>query len=796
MLKNHFKIAWRNLKRNRAYSLINIGGLSMGIVVVVLIGLWIHNELSFNTSHKNYDHIARVFMHKTANGQTRTGTVVPFPLGEALRDRYGSNFEHVVMSSYHGDNILSFQNTNFTVPGGFMEPDALRMLSLPMVYGNWNGLADPNSIVISESTSKAFFGEADPIGQPMKIGNLLTVMVTGVYEDLPAHSEFNALKFIAPWDLYAASYDWVRRARDERLWDNNSYRLYVQIAEGTSMQQVSETIKNTIYDNLNENQRSTLTEIFLHPMKDWHLRSDWKNGVNSGGFITYVWLFGIIGIFVLLLACINFMNLSTAQSEKRAREVGIRKSIGSSKAQLIGQFLGEAFLVVTLAYALALIIAYLIMPYFNQVTGKLIEFPLASVSFWGVSLLFIGLTSLLAGSYPALYLSSFKPVKALKGILVTDKHGTSFRKTLVVVQFTVSVVLIIGTLVVQQQINTSKDRPIGYEKDGLVMVEKVTEDYEGKYNRLRRELKKSNAIVEMAASSSPLTGLWSSGGGFEWEGKPADFVTSMFMVSTSHDYGNTIGWDIVQGRDFSREFPTDSTAFILNESAVEYMGLENPIGKIVRWNNAEHKVIGVVKDLVAQSPFQPASQVVYMIDYDNTNWFELKLNPEQSATESLATIETILKKHVPNIPFEYQFVDTMFSEKFVSEERTRTLAGVFAFLAVLISCLGLLGLTSFVAEQRSKEIGVRKVLGASIFNVWKLLSKDFLVLVFISGLVATPLAYYLMGKWLENYHYRIEISWWIFVSAIAGALAITMVTVSFQAIKAATTNPVKSLRRE
>lgn len=796
MFKNHLKIAWRNLKRNKGYSLINIGGLAVGIAIVMLIGLWIYDEVSFNKNHENYDQIAQVLVHKAANGNTRTRPVIPFPLGNELRNTYGSNFKHVVMSSYHGDNILSVQNKNLTISGSFMEPDILSMLSLKMVSGNWEALKDPNSIVISKTTAEAFFGDLDPIGQPMEIGNLLTVMVTGVYEDLPSNAEFKGLKFIAPWDLYAASYDWVRRARDLSLWDNNSYQLYVQIAEGTSMEGVSSKIKNTINDNLNENQRDTNIELFLHPMKNWHLRSDWANGVNIGGFIKYVWLFGIIGIFVLLLACINFMNLSTAQSERRSKEVGIRKSIGSSKNQLVGQFLGEAFLVVVLAFMLAVFLAFGAIPFFNQLTDKQIVMPFASIYFWGASAFFIAGISLLAGGYPALYLSSFKPVKALKGVFRAGKSATAFRKTLVVVQFTVSVILIIGTIVVQKQIENSKNRPIGYEQEGLVMIEKVTEDYEGKYNLLRNELKKSQAVLEMSESSSPVTGLWSSGGGFEWEGKPADFVTNIFTVCLSHDYGKTIGWNIIEGRDFSREFSTDSTAFILNEAAVKYMGLKNPVGKTIRWNNQQHKVIGVVKDVVAVSPFEPVRQAVYMIKYNNTNWIELKLNPEKSITESLATIEGVFTKHVPNVPFEYEFVDDAFSKKFASEERTRRLSSVFAFLAIFISCLGLFGLTSFVAEQRSKEIGVRKVLGASIFNVWKMLSKDFVVLVMVSCIIAIPIAYYLMNNWLQNYQYRIEISWWIFVLAVLGALLVTIVTVSFQAIKAATVNPVKSLRTE
>ncbi len=796
MFSNYLKIAWRSLKRNWSYSLINIGGLAAGIAVVLLIGLWIFDEISYNKNHKNYERIAQVLVHKTANGSTRTRDVIPFPLGSELRNTYGSNFKHVVMSSYHGDNILSAKDKNLTVSGGFMEADALSMLSLTMASGDWDGLKDPNSIVISKTTALAFFGDIDPIGQIMEIGNQLRVQVTGVYDDLPSNSKFSELKFIAPWDLYAASYDWVRRARDLKLWGNNSYELYVQIAKGATMAQVSSKIKNTINDNLNENQKATNIELFLHPMKDWHLRSDWNNGVNVGGFIRYVWLFGIIGLFVLLLACINFMNLSTAQSEKRAKEVGIRKSIGSSRSQLIHQFLGEAFLVVVLAFVFSVFLVLLVMPAFNQLTNKQIEFPFASPYFWALSIGFTIMTSLFAGSYPALYLSSFKPVKALKGVFRAGSSTTSLRKILVIVQFTVSVILIIGTLVVQLQIANSKNRPVGYEQEGLVMIEKVTEDYEGKYNLLRNELKNSGAILEMAESSSPITGLWSSGGGFEWEGKPADFVTNIFTVCLSHDYGKTIGWNIAEGRDFSRLFPTDSTAFVLNEAAVKYMALKNPIGKTIRWGNQEHKVIGVVNDMVAVSPFQPVKQVVYMIKYDNTNWIELKLNPEKSITESLAAIESIFTKHIPSVPFEYQFVDDTFAKKFLSEERIRKLSGIFAFLAILISCLGLLGLTSFIAEQRTKEIGVRKVLGASLYHLWKTLSKDFIFPVLISCMVAVPIAYYLMNNWLEKYPYRIELSWWVFGLAIVGALLIAISTVSFQSIKAAQANPVDSLRAE
>ena len=796
MIRNYFKIAWRNLIKNKVYSLINIGGLAVGIAVVMLIGLWVYDELTFNQNHDNYDSIAQVLMHKTANDKKRTRTVMPYPIGDELRAKYGDNFEYIVMSSYHGDNILSKDNDRFSKYGAFMEPDALRMLSLEMLSGDWDGLKNPNSIVISETTAVTFFGDKNPIGETMQVGNKMNVTVTGVFKDLPFNSEFNELEFISTWELYTVSTPWVKRARDKNLWDNNSYQLYVQIANGTTMDIVSENIKKAVYNNLPEYSKRSEAELVLHPMKNWHLRSDWKNGINIGGFIQYVWLFGIIGLFVLLLACINFMNLSTAQSEKRASEVGIRKSIGSSQRQLISQFLIESFLVVVLAFTVAIVLVLIAIPSFNLLADKQIVFPFDNIHFYLVSVGCIVVTSLMAGSYPALYLSSFRPVKVLKGTFKAGKSTTSFRKGLVVIQFTVSVVLIIGTIVVEKQIEYSKNRPIGYENNGLIMISKDTDDYEGKYNVLRADLINSGAVVEMAESSSPLTGVWSSGGGFEWEGKDPNFLTNIVTVCISHDYGKTVGWNIKEGRDFSRTFSTDSTAFVLNEAAVSYMGLKDPVGKTIRWNNQNHKVIGVVEDILAESPFEPVRQAVYMIKYDNTNWIDLKLNPKKSTSEAISSVATIVSKHVPNVPFDFKFVDETFAKKFIALERVRKLSTIFAFLAIFISCLGLFGLASFMAEQRTKEIGIRKVVGASVFNLWQLLSKDFIRLVVLAIIIAIPLAYYGVTNWLNNYTYRTELSWWIFVLSGLGAIGITLLTVSFQAIKAAVANPIKSLRTE
>ncbi|MEO0573183.1 MAG: FtsX-like permease family protein [Bacteroidota bacterium] len=507
-------------------------------------------------------------------------------------------------------------------------------------------------------------------------------------------------------------------------------------------------------------------------------------------------MFGIIGLFVLLLACINFMNLSTARAQKRAKEVGIRKTVGSNKNQLIGQFLLESLLVTFCAFILACALVGLLLPVFNPLADKQIVFPFAKPLFWIVGSGLVMITSLLAGSYPALYLSAFRPVKVLKGTISAGKSAVSFRKVLVVVQFTVSIILVSGTMVVNQQIQHSKNRPIGYDKNGLIMMEKTTNEFEGKYNVLREAFKKSGAVVEMAESSSPMTEVWHSHGGYDWEGKDPNFITNIVAFFISHDYGNTIGWEMEQGRDFSRDFASDSTAYVLNEAAVQYMDLRDPVGKTIRWYDGEHKVIGVVKNLVTESPFEPVKPAIYRINYNETNWINLKLNPEKSLANSLERIEAEFARIAPAIPFEYRFVDDAFGTKFRTEERMRKLSGIFSLLAILISCLGLFGLATFMAERRTKEIGIRKVLGASIMSLFKMLSKDFMLLILFSGLFAVPVAYYLMKQWLENYTYHINIPWWVFGLAISSVMLVALVTISYQSVRAAIVNPVKSLRTE
>ena len=794
MLSNYFKIALRNLLRNRIYSFINIGGLAVGMAVAMLIGLWIFDELSFNKYHKNYDRIASVMQHYTMNGVTDSQVSLPIPLANELRTTYAGNFKYVLLSSWTEGHTLSYGDRKFWKAGNYIEPEAPEMLSLKMLKGTRAGLYEPSSIMINASVAKALFGDSDPMDKIIKIDNQITVKVTGVYEDLPYNTQFNNLDYLAPWALNVAVRDWVKNSRDN--WDNNSFQIFAQIADNADMDKVSAKIKNARLNNVDREIARTKPEVFLQPMSKWHLYSEFKNGINVGGRIQFVWLFGLIGFFVLLLACINFMNLSTARSEKRAKEVGIRKAIGSLRGQLISQFLSESLLVVLIAFALSLVLVQLVLPFFNEVADKKMTILWSNPRFWLLGISFSLCTGLLAGSYPAFYLSSFQPVKVLKGVFRVGRFAAAPRKIMVVLQFTVSVTLIIGTIIVFRQIQFAKNRPIGYSRNGLIYVQTTTADVHNHYEAIRNEFIKSGAVVEMAESESPVTGVWNNNGGFEWSGKDPGQQANFAVIGVTHEFGKTIGWQFKEGRDFSKEFSTDSLSLVLNEAAVKFMGLKNPVGETVREGNRTYKIIGVIKDMIMASPYEPVKQSLFYLSDFPSNFINIKINPKMSVNEALPVISGIFRKYNPVSPFNYKFADLEYARKFAAEERIGKLATFFAVLAIFISCLGLFGLASFVAEQRTKEIGIRKVLGATVFNLWRLLSKDFVVLVIISLFIAIPIAYYFMNNWLHNYTYRSEISWWIFAVSGLGALGITLLTVSYQAIKAALLNPVKSLKTE
>lgn len=795
MLKNYFKVSLRNLTKNKVSAFINIGGLAVGMGIAMLISLWIYDELSFNKYHKNYNRIARVMQQETWFGERGTNMSQPMPLATELHSSFAGDFEYVVLSSQTWEHIIASGDKKFMQPGKYMQADAPEMLTLKMLYGSRSGLKNLNSILLSESLAKKLFGDSDPMDKLVKIDNKLDAKVTGVYEDLPNNSEFKDVTFIAPWDLFISSDKRLESLKDN--WTNSFSHIYTQIAVNTDFEKVSAKIKNVKLDHVDKEFAAHKPVVFLQPMNKWHLHSKYENGVNvTSEQMQFVWLYGIIGAFVLLLACINFMNLSTARSEKRAKEVGIRKAIGSVRGQLISQFYSESLLTAGFAFVLSIGIVQILLPWFNEVADKEIQIVWANPMFWLAGIVYTFVTGLLAGSYPALYLSSFNPVKVLKGAFRVGRYASIPRKVLVVVQFTISITLIISTIIVYRQIQFAKNRPVGYSRDGLIAITMSTPELYKNYDVLRNDLISTGAITEISRSSGPITDIWSTSSGFDWKGKDPSLQTNFITCAVTHDYGKTIGWEFINGRDFSTKYSTDSIAIVLNETAVKLMGLKNPINEPVTWEGRNFKVIGVVKDLVMASPFEPVRPTVFFIDYSWAGIINIRINPVLNVGVALSRIREVFQKHNPGSPFDYKFADLEYAKKFDAEERIGKLASFFAILAILISCLGLFGLASFVAEQRTKEIGVRKVLGASITNLWQMMSKEFVRLVLISCLIAFPIAYYFLHEWLQKYEYRTEISWWIFAAAAIGAFLITLLTVSFQAIKAAMMNPVKSLRTE
>lgn len=795
MIKSYFRIGWRNMLRNKGYSLINIGGLAAGLSIVMLIGLWIYDEISYNRYYDNYDRIGRVWVNHTFNGTIQSQWSQPYPLAGTLRSDY-TDFEHVSLSSWSYSHFIDWETNRFNKEGMFVEAEFLRLLSLKMKKGSLDALKDPHSIVITESMAKAVFGDQDPIGKILKIDMDHLTTVTGVYEDIPQNSSFANNQWLANIELYMTEY--VRNPRALTHWGDYSYQTFVSLREGASFEAATELIKDVVVKN--NSHADSKPALFIQPMSRWHLYSRYEGGVNTGGEITFVWLFGIIGAFVLLLACINFMNLSTARSESRAKEIGLRKTIGSYRGQLVLQFLTESILVVSIAFVIAITVVALSLGTFNEWTGKVISLPFINPMFWIAGLSFILITGLVAGSYPAFLLSSFNTVSILKGTFKLGWFAGFSRRTLVIVQFVVSVTLVIGTLTVYRQVEYARSRPIGYDKDGLITTYGYPFSDNARnpniYDALRQELINTGAVVNMAKSSNPTTAIYSYQSDFDWEGKDPAMNPNIACVWGSHDYGRTIGIEIVDGRDFSREFASDTAAMLLNEAAVAYMGLQDPVGKVVKFNFVPFTVIGVMRNIVMESPYMPVDPMVHMINYQRPSIITMRLNRDRSAQENLAAIEPVFKKFRPNVTFEAQFADEEFARKFNNEERVGRLALAFTIFAIMISCLGLFGLASFVAQQRTREIGIRKVSGATVFDLWSMLSKDFVLLSAASCVMASPIAWFFMTQWLSQYSYRASMSVSVFVLSAAGAVALTLITVSWQAIRAAKANPVNSLRSE
>jgi ABC-type antimicrobial peptide transport system permease subunit len=797
MIFTNFKIGLRNIVKNKGFFALNSGGLIVGLTAVLLVSLWVYSELNFNKSLKNYNEIASVMLHKKFSGEIKTIAGQPLQLAPVLREEYGSHFKEVATCSQTSDFNIKYKDQMTLVEGRFVEPGMVNILDLKMVSGNRDALQDISSLLISESTAKNIFGTENPLGKTLQISAALDVTVAGVYKDLPINSTFKNIHFLGPWELLNKNAGY-----EERLsWGNQWFRVYVQVQDEKSMANVSSLIKDVYMEKYTDRNKKRSYELFLFPISKWHLYSEFENGVNVGGKIEYVTIFSIIGFFILLLACINFMNLSTAQALRRGKEVGVRKTLGSSRKQLIVQFFTESFMMIFFSFVLALTLAYVLLPGFNTVTLKQVEIPFAELGFWLICFALIILTAILSSLYPSLFLSGFKPVSVLKGLGPNSKTPVSLRKVLIVVQFAISGILIMGTLTVIGQINHVQDRPIGFDKELLVSVPINNKNVRESFGVIQRELLASPHISQVTASDVKITRAYTNNGGdFDWKNKDPNLEADFSTIRATLGFGEMIGWNILEGRDFSAEFPSDTLAFIVNETAVKYMKLDNPVGEFVRWGKkSPYKIIGVVEDMVTRSPFDPVLPALYILhDGRFLSWVNVKIASDDPNTieGAIASMKQTFQKHDPNNIFSYSFMDEEHERKFNAINRIAKLVLWFSLVAIFISCLGVLGLSTYMAIQRKKEIGIRKVLGASIRTIWQMLSKQFIVLVLISLAIALPLGYYFSSQWLMEYSYRIQVNFWIFSMASGIILGITLVTVSYQSIKSATSNPVDSLRTE
>jgi ABC-type antimicrobial peptide transport system permease subunit len=789
MFRNYLKIAIRNLLRQKAFSIINISGLAIGMASAILIMLWIQNEVSHDRFHEKSDRLYTMNNRDRFNGELWAWNTTPGILAPTIKNDY-PDIEDVVRIN-NANFLFNYKDTRLVTEGTFADSGFFNLFSFPLIKGSPSSvLRDYNNLVVTEKFAKKLFGNEDPMGKIVRIDSTDHFTVTGVMKDLPPNTRFD-FEYIIPWS-YRDKLGWV-----DSSWGNNSVNTFVLLKPNVSQASFDQKVKNVTIDHTSGDDKST-TEVFTYPLKDAWLYGKSVNGQYVGGRIEMVRLFGIIAVFILLIACINFMNLSTARSEKRAREVGIRKVVGAPKSSLVGQFLGESVLVSLFAGILSIIIVQLSLPAFNKLVAEELFIPFSSPLFWAIGLLFVLVTGLVAGSYPAFFLSSYKPVKVLKGTFKAAHALVTPRKILVVLQFTFAIVLIICTIIITRQINHAQKRDAGYNRDQLVFMF-MQGDMEKNYDVIKNELIGSGAAISVSKSMSPITQRWSDSWGFSWDGsseedKKADFI----RMASDADFEKTMGVKIIEGRDIDiKKYPGDSTAVLLNETAVKAMRFKDPIGQVIREGSGRKWiVVGVLKDFIFESPFQKIEKLMVNGPAAWFNVIHFKLNPSKTVSENLAIAETILKKYNPQYPFDAHFVDESYARKFDNQKRTGKLAALFAGLTIFISCLGLFGLAAYMAQNRIKEIGVRRVLGATVNNITTLLSKDFLKLVVISLVIASPLAWWAMNSWLKDFEYRVDIEWWVFAVAGILSIVIALLTVGYQAVRAALSNPVKNLRTE
>ncbi|HTE01885.1 MAG TPA: ABC transporter permease [Mucilaginibacter sp.] len=790
MLKNYFKTAWRNIIRGKGYSALNIFGLATGMAVALIIGLWVYNQFSFDKFLPDYGQLYQVRRNFYGNGDTLNYGGTSLKLADAIRNQI-PEIAAVAETDGGGSHGLMVANKKLYMKGNHVAGDFLTMFQFTLLRGQAkNVLSDPYSIVLTESTAKALFGNEDPLNKTVRYDNKSNLKVTGVLKDIPANSSLQ-FSFLVPFSYLESTNDFVKLARSKGFgWTN--FMTFVKLKPGITYAQVAPKIRD-LQKTEKDNSMSMTTNIVLDPLTNWHLYDNFDGGKPVAGFIEYVRIFSVIGILVLLIACINFINLTTARSEKRAKEVGVRKAIGSGRKELIFQFLSESVLLTFIAFIFSILFVLLALPAFNTLTGSIIQIPFTNAAFWAITLGCVLLTALAAGSRPAFYLSSFNPVKVLKSNINVGKGATLPRKILVVLQFSCSIALIISTFIIYQQVQHAKDRPSGYDKTRLMMTD-MNEDMTRNYTAIMNEMRQKGIADMITTASSNVT----TGGNHRdvdaWSGKKPGESVNMGYIHVSDDYFKTLGMGMKEGRNFSGN--SDTLNVVFNEAAVKLLRLKDPINQVITYIDTRMKIIGVAKDALMASPFAPADPTIFMYEAKPQNVMMYRLSAGVKTQDAITQLTAIFNKYNPAYPFTYAFADDSYAAKFNLEVLIGKLAGIFAALAIFISCLGLFGLAAYMAEQRTKEIGVRKVLGASVPQLWMLLSKDFILLVLISCFIASPVALYFLTGWLQKYDYRITISPFVFVMAGIAAMVITIITISFQSIKAAIANPVKSLRSE
>jgi ABC-type antimicrobial peptide transport system permease subunit len=780
MIRNYIKVALRNLRKNKAFSLTNLLGLTIGITCTLLIMLWVQNELSWDRFQKNYSSIKQVYANRNFNGEIVTDASIMLPLADAM-ERQIPQVKYAAFTSYAEDHILTVDDKMIKKSGYRVSKNYFNIFSCKFIKGDAaSALASPDGIILSASCARSFFGTEDVMNKALKMDNGLDVKVSAVVEDAPSASSMH-FDFITPYNY-----------NDKAMlnWENSYTNVYVLTKPATDALTLEKNLNKLTRERSPDNSSS----YFLHPMSKWRLYSDFQNGKNTGGMIAYVKLFTIVALVILLIACINFMNLSTARSEKRAKEVGIRKTLGSNKKQLIFQFFSESFILAFTAFLLSIVAVWLLLPAFNSLVDKQLVLHVMDKEFWLIAAGVILITGLFAGSYPAFYLSSFNPVKVLKGSFLPGKAATLPRKVLVVCQFAISILFIASTIIVYRQIQHVKNRDLGYRADNLIMIPS-SPDANRNYSAIKQELLSSGLVSSTTRTSAPITDIWNFTPAPDYEGKPTGANMIFSAIGATEDFAKTIGIQMIEGRDFEGT-PADSSSLLLNESAVKTMGLKHPVGMEMMYMNRKYTVKGITANVVMSSPYKPVDPMMILYRPRNPSFINIRLNKDVQPQKALLAIGDVFKKYNPAFPFEYQFADQEFGKKFLTEELIGKLSRLFAGLAIFICCLGLSGLAAFTIQKRFREIGIRKVLGASTKQLLYTLSREFVYLVIIALVIAIPVTWWLMSNWLQSYEYRVSIDVWQFLIAGAGVMLLTLITVCLNAMKAAVSKPVKSLRMD